>query len=350
MNPSMNRRAFIQGLGLLSAGWTVQGWTAPLKTLPFSTSLSQTSETRNLMGTFVTITLLHPSREQAQAALGAAFQQMEAQIPLFDRHNPISALSVLNERGVLPGPPPELVKLLDRSRIIHSGTRGLFDVTIKPVLDLYEVEKERNRLPSASSIREALTRVGTSLLEISPQKIAFSREGMGITLDGIAKGTLVDETIAFIRNTGVQHALVDAGGDLRVLGGRGSGSPWRIAVYNPLAGKKSQETVSIREGAIATSGNYMVYFDQEKIHHHILSPENGYSPAGAVSATVVAPDAETADALATALMLFSPAEGRSFIEGRGRLAAMLLTGEGEKIYSGGWPRKHRTREGTTSHG
>ena len=349
MNCLMTRRAFIQGLAVLSAGWSVRGWAAPLNTTPFSSSLFQTTETRNLMGTFVTVTLFHPSRDRAQEVLGAAFQRLEALIPLFDRHNPVSALSVLNERGVLPGPPPELVNLLDRSRIIHSGTRGLFDVTIKPVLDLYEAEKERGRLPSASSIREALTRVGTSLLEISPQKIAFSREGMGITLDGIAKGTLVDETIAFIRQAGIRHALVDAGGDLRVMGGRGPGSPWRIAVHNPLAGKKSQETVSIREGAIATSGNYMVYFDQEKIHHHILSPENGYSPAGAVSATVISPDAETADALAKPLMLFSPAEGRSFIEGRGRLAAMLLTGEGEKIYSGGWPRKHRTKEGNTSH-
>ena len=350
MNRLMNRRAFIQGLGILSAGWSVKGWTAPLNTIPFSSSLFQTTETRNLMGTFVTLTLLHPSRDQAQAVLGAAFQRLEALIRLFNRHDPGSALSVLNEKGCLPGPPPELVKLLDRSRIFHSLTRGLFEITIKPVLDLYESEKERSCLPAASSIREALTLVGTSALEISPQKIAFSKEGMGITLDGIAKGTIVDETIAFIRKAGIQHALVDAGGDLRVMGGRGSGSPWRIAVYDPSAGEKSQEVISIREGAIATSGNYMVYFDQEKIHHHILSPESGYSPSAAVSATVTAPTAETADALATTLMLFSPAEGRSFIDRQERLAARLLTGEGEKVYSGGWLKKHRTSGGETSHG
>jgi thiamine biosynthesis lipoprotein len=302
------------------------------------------------MGTFVTLTLLHPSREQSQAVLGGAFQRLETVIRLFDRHDPGSALSVLNERGCLPGPPPELVKLLDRSRILHSMTRGLFDVTIKPVLDLYESEKERGGLPADPAIREALSRVGAAGLKLSSKKIAFSKEGMGITLDGIAKGTIVDETIAFISKAGIQHALVDAGGDLRVMGGRGSGSPWRIAVYDPLGGKKSQEVISIREGAIATSGNYMVYFDQEKIHHHILSPESGYSPAGAVSATVAAPSAEKADALATTLMLFSPAEGRSFIDRQEGLAARLLTGEGEKVYSGGWLKKHRINEGETRHG
>jgi thiamine biosynthesis lipoprotein len=92
----------------------------------------------------------------------------------------------------------------------------------------------------------------------------------------------------------------------------------------------------------------MVYFDQEKIHHHILSPESGTSPAGAVSATVVAPSAENADALATALMVFSPAEGRAFIERQERPASRVLTREGEKVYSVGWPQKHQTQGG--SHG
>lgn len=350
MNRLMNRRAFIRGLGILSAGWSVRGWTAPLSTIPFSSSLFQTTETRNLMGTFVTLTLLHPSREQAQAVLGAAFQRLETLIRIFDRHDPGSALSVLNERGRLPDPPPQLLKLLERFMGIHARTGGLFDVTIKPVLDLYESAKEGGGLPADPAIREALSRVGAAGLKLGSKKIAFSKEGMGITLDGIAKGTIVDETIAFISKAGIQHALVDAGGDLRVMGGRGSGSPWRIAVYDPLGGEKSQEVISIREGAIATSGNYMVYFDQEKIHHHLLSPESGYSPAGAVSATVAAPSAEKADAWATTLMLFSPAEGRSFIDRQEGLAARLLTGEGEKVYSGGWLKKHRISEGETRHG
>jgi thiamine biosynthesis lipoprotein len=134
------------------------------------------------------------------------------------------------------------------------------------------------------------------------------------------------------------------------MGGRGDGLPWRIGVYEPDGDARSQEMILLREGAVATSGNYMVYFDREKVHHHILSPESGYSPSGVVSATVAAPSAEKADALATAFMLFSPAEGRSFIDRQERLAAMLLTGEGEKVYFGGWPRKHRTRGGKTCHG
>ena len=212
-------------------------------------------------------------------------------------------------------------------------------MTIKPVLDLYESEKEKGRLPAARPLRRPLGRVGASGLKLSPRKIAFSREGMGITLDGIAKGTIVDETIAFLRKEGIRHALVDAGGDLRVMGGRADGSPWRIGVYEPDGDARSQEVILLREGAVATSGNYMVYFDREKIHHHILSPESGASPLWSTGTTVIAPSAENADALATALMLFSPAEGRSFIDRQERLAARVLTREGEKVYSGRWPQK-----------
>jgi FAD:protein FMN transferase len=341
MKPSINRRAFLRGLGILSTGWAVKGWTAPLPGLSFPSSLAQTSETRNLMGSFVTITLLHPSRGQAQDALGKAFQRMEALIPLFDRHDPASALSVLNESGTLPHPPPELLKLLERSLAFRARTGGLFDVTIKPVLDLYESEKERGRLPAAPAIQEALGRVAAAKLSLSPQRIAFSREGMGITLDGIAKGTMVDETIAFLRKEGIRHALVDAGGDLRVMGGRAGGLPWRIGIYDPHRERESLEMITLREGAVATSGNYMVYFDREKVHHHILSPENGVSPVGSVSATVIAPDAEQADALATALMLFGPEKGRSFIDRQERLSSLLLTRGGRKVCSRHWPASHR---------
>jgi thiamine biosynthesis lipoprotein len=350
MKRSLNRRAFMQFLGILGGGWTAKGWTAPLQTMPFSSSLHQTSETRNLMGTFVTLTLLHPSRDQAQAALSEAFQRQEALIRLFDRHDPASALSALNERGALSDPPPDLLNLLGRSLALQARTGGRFDVTIKPLLDLYESEKEKGRLPAARAIKEALGRVGAAGLKLSPGKIAFSKEGMGITLDGIAKGTVVDETIAFLRKKGIRHALVDAGGDLRVMGGRADGSPWRIGVYDPDGDARSQELILLREGAVATSGNYMVYFDREKVHHHILSPESGASPLWSTGTTVIAPSAEKADALATALMLFSPAEGRSFIDRQGRPASRVLTREGEKVYSVGWPRKHRTQGGKTSHG
>jgi FAD:protein FMN transferase len=343
----LNRRSFIQGLGILSAGWAMTGWAKPLTTDRFSSTLFKVTETRNLMGTFVTITLFHSSPGKGQTVLVTAFKQMENLIQIFDRHDNGSPLSYLNERGFLNRPPLELVQLLQRARGIHSWTGGVFDPTIKPVLDLYEAEAERGlgRLPSTPDIKEALSLVDSGGLEISTQKIAFCKEGMGITLDGMAKGTIVDATLSFLQRSGVRHALVDAGGDLRVMGGRSVGRPWRIAVYDPNNGNSPAGVISLSEGAIATSGNYMVYFDQEKVHHHILSPVSGVSPLFSVSSTVLAPSAEEADALATSLMLLNPEEGLSLVNQDKRLSAMLISRDGKKGHSWRWPNYSLTMDG-----
>jgi FAD:protein FMN transferase len=337
MQTLLNRRAFLQGMGILSAGWAVTGWTKPLTTDRFSSTLFKVTETRNLMGTFVTITLFHSSPGKGQTVLGKAFEHLENWIRIFDRHDNGSPLTYLNKNGVLNKPPKELVQLLQRAGRVHAWTGGVFDPTIKPVLDLYETEKELGRLPSATAIMEALSRVDNEGLEIDTQKIAFCKEGMGITLDGIAKGTIVDATLSYLQRSGVRHALVDAGGDLKVMGGRSVGQPWRIAVYNPQEEYSSGGLITISDGAIATSGNYMVYFDREKVFHHILSPVSGVSPVFSVSATVFAPSAEKADALATSLMLLNPEEGLYLVNRDRRLAAMLISKEGQRSHSLKWP-------------
>lgn len=345
MGTDMKRRAFLQGLGILGAGWAVDGWARPLKTDRYSVSRIQVSETRNLMGTFVTITLFNSSRQKGQTVLGEAFQRMENRIGIFNRHDNRSALSYLNERGSLSNPPPELVQLLQHSLIIHLRTEGIFDPTVKPVLDLYEAEKERGFLPQPAAIQAVLGRVGAAGLKIGSRKILFSKEGMGVTLDGIAKGAIVDDTITFLQKKGIRQALVDAGGDLRVMGGHSDNLPWRIAVYHPENTAKDQEIITLKEGAVATSGNYMVFFDREKIHHHILLPKSGDSPPWSVSATVMAPSALEADALATSLMLLNPEEGLALINRDQRLAAMLISREDRSRFSSRWPKNFRTREG-----
>jgi FAD:protein FMN transferase len=349
MKSYLDRRAFIQSIGILCTGWAVKGWAAPLQSSSSPLSLTSLSETRPLMGTFVTITLFHPSRERAQSVIEKAFLQMERRIHLFNRHESGSPLSYLNKQGFLNDPPPELITILERAKEIHARTGGVFDVTIKPILDLYESERAMGRLPQTTVLEKALPLVGAGELKLSPKKITFGKEGMGVTLDGIAKGTIVDSTIHFLKRNGMEHALVNAGGDLRVIGGRPNGQPWRLAVYDPKEKTPSQERLVLNEGAVSTSGCYFVYFDREKDHSHILSPENGASPPWSTSATVIAPSSEEADALATSLMLLSPGKAMSFINQHKRLAAMLITKDGLKVYSLRWPKDTGAAKGENDH-
>jgi FAD:protein FMN transferase len=344
MNHSIPRRTFVKALCLLCSGWSVKSWAAPLIGSAKS-PLHRVSETRTHMGTFVTIALFHPSQEKAREIIEAAFLHMEKLIHLYNRHEEGSPLSYLNRQGFLNDPPPELLVILQRARELHSRSSGLFDVTIKPVLDLFEEAHILGGLPESSTVRKTLSQVGLSNLDIDRKKIFFKKEGMGITLDGLAKGTVVDGTIDFLRKKGVEQALVEAGGDLRVIGGRGLNSPWRIAVYNPHQEKEAQEPIRLSEGALATSGCYFVSYDSRQDQFHILSPETGFSPPWSTSATVIAPTAEAADGLATSLMLFSPAQGLSLINRDERLAAMIITREGQKMRSARWPELEETRPG-----
>jgi thiamine biosynthesis lipoprotein len=337
MKTLMDRRTFIQSLCLLCSGWTAKSWAAFPNQDSLSSSLHRVSESKTHMGTFVTITLFHPSQEKAGAIAEAAFLHMEKEIHLYNRHEEGSPLSYLNRQGFLNNPPPELLAILERARELHSRSSGVFDVTIKPVLDLYEEAFLLGRLPESAAVGKTLPRVGFSNLKINGKKITFQKEGMGITLDGLAKGTVIDGTIEFLRKNGIKHALVEAGGDLRVIGGRGLGSPWRIAVYDPHEINGAQERIALTEGAVATSGCYFVYYDPRQDHFHILSPESGSSPPWSTSATVIAPTAEEADALATSLMLLSPEQALSFINRDKRLAAMIITREGQRLPSSRWP-------------
>ena len=335
---NISRRSFIKGLCLLTSGWTVKGWAAPLMVSDSGSTLHRVSETRTHMGTFVTITLFHPSPDLGQEIIASAFSRLETLLHFYNRHESGSPLSYLNRQGSLKNPPLELLTILNKAQKLHAWSGGLFDVTIKPVLDLYEEAYSLGTLPESATVRKTLSRVGLPSLEISRKKIAFKKEGMGITLDGLAKGTVIDGTIQFLKQKGIKHALVEAGGDLRVIGGRGPGSPWRIVVYNPLRENETLEPIALSEGAVATSGCYFVHFDPRQDHFHILSPETGGSPLFSTSATVVAPTAEEADGLATSLMLLSPDRALSAINRDGRLAALIIAREGQKIPSAGWAR------------
>lgn len=334
----MRRRDFIKAVCLLCSGWSAKSWAAPLADSFPETSLKRVSETKTRMGTFVTITLYHASRERARDIIEAAFLHMENLIHLYDRHEEGSPLSYLNRQGFLDNPPPALLSILERAGAFHSRSRGNFDVTVKPVLDLYEEARLSGRLPEPNAVRETLCRVGFSNIEVHRKRIVFRKEGMGITLDGLAKGTVIDGTIRFLKTKGVNHALVEAGGDLRVMGGKPLGEPWQIAVYDPQGEKGARERIALYEGAVATSGCYFVYFDSGKDHYHILSPETGTSPSWSVSATVIAPTAEEADALATSLMLLPPNRGLSWINRQPNLAALIITRGGPKVCSSQWSR------------
>lgn len=310
----------------------------------FSHKLTQL---RQAMGTFVSISVIHGSQARAEDAIGAALAEMDRLVAILNRFDGASALSELNRHGQIEGPPPELARVVARALSYHRLSRGVFDASVLPLVDLLRAgrpgdgrhhfsDSGRAREPDAQDLRAALELVGSEHIELTGRAIGFKRSGMSITLDGIAKGYIVDEVAATLERKGVRSYLINAGGDIRTAGSKENLLPWTVAVQDPDKQDDFPDVLELHDGAVATSGSYEIYFDRERLFHHIVSSRTGRSPLLNSSVSVLAPTTMAADALATALFVMEPVEGLRFIESRPFCECLIVDANGRQLRSRGW--------------
>ena len=137
---------------------------------------------------------------------------------------------------------------------------------------------------------------------------------MGVTLDGIATGYILDNSINILKSNGIKSALINFGGTLATIGSRHDGTPWEVGIVDPITPTNTIGTLYLRDQAVATSGDYEDYFTSNKEYYHIIDPFTARSPLFSHSATVVASTAMVADPLGVALMVESPSEAMNLID------------------------------------
>ncbi len=259
---------------------------------------------RPLLGTFVTITAYGPNREALNIAVTAAFEEFQQVDTLMSIHRASSELSQVNARAAQAPAPvsPALFEVLAKAREIAMETGGAFDVTIRPLVDLWGFIWKEYRLPTTAELQSVLPRVNHRLVELNAAQrtVQFRKTGVSMDLGGIAKGYAVDRAIDKLRAAGVVNAMVKAGGDLRVIGAPPGGKAWPVQLEDPR--KRGQRiTIPLRDAALSTSGNYENYFEAAgRRYSHILNPHTGLPVQGVAACTVVAPTCVESDAWATA--------------------------------------------------
>jgi thiamine biosynthesis lipoprotein len=335
----MDRRAFLKLSGLLGLG-AASAALVPVnaEAVKLDRKRHKVSSTRLAMGTLVSMTLIHESRDGAQEAMGRAFEEMERLSRLLNRHDRSTAMGCLNHEGCLEDAPPELREVVARALHHHRLSGGAFDVTVKPVVDLFKeryAAGEPLEIPR-SLLDKALRLVDARAVELQGEEIRFARPGMGLTLDGIAKGYIVDRVSEQLSRRGIGNHLVNAGGDIRTRGSREDGAPWAVAIEDPEKQGAFPDILRMRDGAVATSGSYEIYFDREKMVHHIVDPRSGGSPLESTSVSVRAKTAMDADALATGVFVMEPEEGLRLVESTPDCGAMIIARDGGQYASRGW--------------
>jgi len=335
----LDRRDFLRLSAILGIGLATCPISAPLaEAVKFDNQLYKVSRSTIGMGTLVSITVLDPSKDHAEEAIARAFQEIERLSKLLSRYDNETPLSQLNQSQALKDAPAELLFVIQKSLHYHQVSNGLFDITVKPVLDAFtQSPMAQGGVPlPKETIARLLEVVDSRLISLDGSAIAFKKDGMGITLDGIAKGFIVDKAIQKLMEHGIHHGLLNAGGDIRTIGDKGNNRPWKIAIEDPLKKRNYPDTVAITNGSIATSGNYEVFFDREKVLHHIVNPKTGLSPLIYTSVSVTATTAMEADALSTTLFLLDPTRGMRLINSLPLCESLIITRNQNKIKSNGW--------------
>ena len=334
----LDRRSFLKYSGLLGAGMLLPPLLPVDEAAAFGRGRYRITRTRLMMGTFAAITVIGPSRDEADDAISLAFDDMDRVVGLFNRYEESSPIGTLNREGWAADLDPEVIRLLKNSLRLGHMTKGAFDITVKPVVDLYRSAfKIRQTPPGDAEIAGVLDLVDPGALHIQEGAVRFGKDGMGITLDGIAKGYAIDCGIRALQRRRIGHALINAGGDIRAVGGKGRFSPWKVAVQNPDKAGPALHTFALNNGAVATSGNYEVYFDEEKLFHHLIDPHSARPAQGRQSVTVLAANAMLADAFSTAIFVAGPKIGKDLIKSLPGAEFLLVTTGGERFSSSRWP-------------
>lgn len=299
--------------------------------------LHRVEETRSRLGTLVSLTAVHPEAAGARAVVAAGFEEIERLEGLLSRHALDTPMARLNANGALADPPADLLTVLDAARRWHRRTRGAFDPTVAPLLELW-AGRDGASSPSAAALRRARALVGFDAVSWSAERVSLGRPGARLTLDGIAKGFVVDRTVAALVGAGAERVLVDAGGDL-ASGGPGSATePWPVLVQDPRRPAAALGEVRLAGRAVASSGDYMQAFTRDLRHHHVLDPRTGRSPVHTAGVTVTAPSAMDADALSTALMVMGGEEGVALAESIPGVEALVVGKRGDRRHSSGFGR------------
>lgn len=282
----------------------------------------------------------HADEAAATVAVDAAFAEIDRIEAVMSEWRPETPISLVNAGAGGPPveAPEELIDIVRRALGYADASGGAFDPTWRGLGELWAVYRDDFRPPDAAAVEAARGRVDFRSVELGRSTIRLPRPGMALGLGGIAKGYAIDRAAQTLRAAGVEHFTVDGGGDVIVGGGRPDGTPWRVGVRAPRGGRTDLiGIVEVRDAAVATSGDY----ERARVidgvrYHHIVDPRTGYPATGTWSVTVVAPTAEQADAMATALFVLGPSAGMALLERSPGVDALIVDDQGERHASPGF--------------
>ena len=302
------------------------------------------SDTQNIMGTVISVTLWLDDDVKAKQAIQAVMADMHR---IDQQYSPYIATSELSRVNSLAGKASalhplaisaEMTSILQKAEHYSQLSNGAFDVTFASLARYYDYRKGLK--PSDAQFKELLPQINHTFIHLDAKAntVYFDHPKVYIDFGGIAKGFAVDKGAEILKKFGVIHANISAGGDSRVMGDK-LGKPWLVGIRNPRAEDKSAVaiTLPLENCAISTSGDYERFFidkDGTRVHH-IVNPRTGKSPHGIMSVSVIGPLGFDTDPLTKTIFIMGAEKGLALINSLPNFDAVVITDAGNVLYSHG---------------
>ena len=326
---------------------------AALATLAVGADAETIKDVRKKMGSRFEITAVHADLEVAGRAIDRAYSEIDRIEAMISSWRPASVTSEVNRQaGRRPvAVPEELFNLLRRSIKLSELTGGAFDVTFAGLGRLWDFKAEVPRLPEADAVRRALAHVGYRklVLDSDARTVFLDDPGARIGFGAIGKGYAANRAVLVLKESGIKSGVVSAGGDLVAFGRREDGGLWDIGIAHPLYRDRIFARLPLSEQAVVTSGDYESFVTIDgKRYAHILDPRTGYPVEHLRSVTIVCPDAELADGLATAVFVLGPQAGLELVNALRGVEALLVDAGGGLHFTDRLRSQLRRTEGTAT--
>jgi len=285
------------------------------------------------METVVEVQVRHAQKERAEEAISEAFAEIRRVEALFTHFDPRSPIAIIN-RSVAESFPvsPEVFNMMRQCETLWRDTSGAFDASLGAVIDLWGFHRAEKTVPQAKSIVAALRNSGWRHVRLKEEFRVGRTAPVKFDFGSIAKGYAVDRAASVLRRKGMKESLVNAGGEIRSTGGT-----WLIGIQHPRKQGEMVHRLKLCDMAVATSGDYEQYFEKDgKRYHHILDPRTGFPAEGCRSATVLAADDATADALATGFFVLGAEKSMQLVKAMPGVHALVIDQTGRIHMSRGF--------------
>ncbi len=286
------------------------------------------------MGSRFDITVVADNETQGNGYIDLAvaeIKRIETMISSWDEQSETSA--IIRNAGKHPVKiDKELYDLIMRAIKISELTNGAFDITYASMDKIWKYDGSMTKLPSEEEVAKSVSKVGFRNIVLNPeqQTVFLKNEDMRIGFGAIGKGFAADKAKTLLIKKGVEAGIINASGDLTTWGTQPDGSPWMVGITNPLNKDKVFSWFPLDNNAVVTSGNYEKYVEfNGKRYTHIIDPRTGWPVTGLTSATVFAPKAELADALATSVFVMGIETGLNFINQLPGIECVIVDDQGK---------------------